>query len=57
MIKKVKKRDFSKIKKAFKIDDIDVNKILVCKESAYGTNKSCKYFIGIMTLMISDLYA
>ena len=28
--KKVKKRDFSKIKKAFKIDDTDVNKKLVC---------------------------
>ena len=30
--KKVKKRDFRKIKKAFKIDDRDVNKKLVCKK-------------------------
>ena len=35
--KKIKKQDFHKNKKAFKIDDIDVNKILVSKEEACGT--------------------
>ena len=29
-----------------KIDDIDVNKILVSKEEPYGTKNSFKYFIG-----------
>ena len=30
----------------FKIDEIDVDKILVSKKEPYGTNKSIKYFIG-----------
>ena len=29
-----------------KIDDTDVNKILVSKEEPYGTKNSFKYFIG-----------
>ena len=33
-------------KKVAKIDDIDVNKILVSKEEPYGTKSSFKYFIG-----------
>ena len=44
--KKIKKRDFYKSKKASQIDDIDVNKISVPKEEAYGTNRPFKYFIG-----------
>ena len=44
--KKIKKSDFYKTKKVVKIDDIDVNKILVSKEELYGTNNSFKYFIG-----------
>ena len=44
--KKIKKSDFYKNKKAFKIDDIDVNKILVSKEEPYGAKNSFKYFIG-----------
>ena len=43
--KKIKKSDFCKNKKAFQIDHIDVNKILVSKKEPYGTNKSIKYFI------------
>ena len=31
--------------KAFKIDDTDVDKILVSKREPYGTNKSIKYFV------------
>ena len=44
--KKSKKAIFTKNKKVTKIDDIDVNKILVYKEELYGTKNSFKYFIG-----------
>ena len=46
--KKIKKVAFCfyKNKKATKIDDTDVNKILVSKEEPYGTKYSFKYFIG-----------
>ena len=37
---------FYKNKKLFNIRDIDVNKILVSKEEAYGTKNYVKYFIG-----------
>ena len=43
--KKIKTSDFYKNKKVIKIDDIDVNKILVSKEKPYGTKSSFKYFI------------
>ena len=44
--KKIQKSDFYKNKKVVKIDDIDVNKILVSKEESYGSKDSFKYFIG-----------
>ena len=44
--KKIKNSDFYKNKKINRIDDIDVNKILVSKKEPYGTKKSFKYFIG-----------
>ena len=44
--KKIKKNDFYKNKKAFQIDNIDVNKILVSKKKSYGTKNALKYFIG-----------
>ena len=44
--KKIKKSDFYKNKKVARINDIDVNKILVSKEEPYGTKNSFKYFIG-----------
>ena len=44
--KKIKKSDFYKNKELTKIDDIDVNKILVSKEEPYGTKNSFKYLIG-----------
>ena len=44
--KKIKKIDFSKNKKAFQIDDIDINKILVSKKELYGTKNALKYIIG-----------
>ena len=40
------KKDFCKNKKAFHIDDIDVNKILLSKKEPYGTKNLFKYFIG-----------
>ena len=44
--KKNKKSDFYKNKKINKIDDINVNNILVSKKEPYGTKNSFKYFIG-----------
>ena len=44
--KKIQKSDFYKNKKVIKIDDINVNKILVSKEEPYGLKNSFKYFIG-----------
>ena len=44
--KKTKKSDFYKSKKVAKIDDVDVNKILVSKEEPYGTKNSFKFFTG-----------
>ena len=44
--KKIKKSDFYKNKKINKIDDINVDNILVSKKEAYGTKNSFKYFIG-----------
>ena len=35
--KKIKKSDFYKNKKITKIDNIDLNKILVSKKQSYGT--------------------
>ena len=44
--KKIKKNNFYKNKKVFKVDEIDVDKMLVSKREPYGTNESIKYFIG-----------
>ena len=44
--KEILKSGFYKNKKVIKIDDIDVNKILISKEELYGTKNSFKYFIG-----------
>ena len=44
--KKIKKCNFHKNNKLFKIDDIDVDKILVTKKESCDTNTSFKYFIG-----------
>ena len=45
MTKKIEKSDFYKNKKINKIDDINVNNILVSKKEPYGTKNSFKYFI------------
>ena len=45
--KNIKKSDFyNNKKKIFKIDDIDVNKILASRKEQYGKYNSFKYFIG-----------
>ena len=44
--KKINKSNFYKDKKLFKIEDIDINNILVSKKESYGTKNSHKYFIG-----------
>ena len=44
--KKIKKSNFYKNKKAFQIDNINVNKILVSKKEPYGTKNVLKHFIG-----------
>ena len=44
--KKIRKSDFCKNKKLNRIDDIDVNKILVSKKESYDNKNSLKYFIG-----------
>ena len=53
--KKIKRSNFYKNTKAFKIDEIDVNNILVSKEEAYRSNKSIKYFIGYNDKVIRPL--
>ena len=44
--KQINKINFLKNEKLFKIEDIDINKILVSKKESYGTKNSLKYFIG-----------
>ena len=44
--KKIRKSDFYKNKKINKIDDINVNNMLVSKKEPCGTKNSFKYFIG-----------
>ena len=42
-------------KKIFNLDDIDVNKILVCKKEQHGKYNSFKYFIGFNDNVIRPL--
>ena len=44
--KKIRKSDFYKNKKINRIDNIDVNNILVSKKESYDNKNSLKYFIG-----------
>ena len=44
--KNIKKSNFYKNKKLFRIEDIDVNEIFVSKKESYGTKNAIKYFIG-----------
>ena len=44
--KKARKSKFYKNKKIHRIEDIDINYVLVSKKEQYGTKSSFKYFIG-----------
>ena len=55
--KKVKKRDFYKNKKVIKIENIDVNKILLFKEEPLGKTNYLNILLDIMMMMLSDHYA
>ena len=44
--KKIRNSDFYKNKKLNRIDDIDVNNVVVSKKESYGNNNSLKHFIG-----------
>ena len=48
--------DDKKFKKVTRIDDVDVNKILVSKKEPYGTKNVLKYFIGYMIMILLDHY-
>ena len=53
---KIKKSGFYKNKRAFQIDNIDVNKILVLKKEPYGRKNSLKYFFGYNDDVIRPLF-
>ena len=53
--KKIKKSDFYKNKKAFQIDNIDVNKILVSEKEPYDTKNALNTLSDIM-IMLLDHY-
>ena len=44
--KNIKKSDFLKNKKLFKVEDIDTNKIFVSTKESYGMKNATKYLIG-----------
>ena len=48
--KKIKKSDFYKNKKINKIDDINLNNILVSKKEPYSTKNLFKYFENLMKI-------
>ena len=52
----INKSNFYENKKLLKIDDIDINKILVSKRGPYGTKKSFKSFIGYHDNDMRPLY-
>ena len=52
--KKIKKIDFYKNKKVAKIDDIDVNKILISKEEPYGTNIHLNTLLDTMIIILLE---
>ena len=54
--KKIKKCDFYKNKKVTKINDINVNKILVSKKEPYGTKNHLNALLDIMIMMLLDHY-
>ena len=54
--KKINKSNFYKKNKLFKIDNIDVNKILVSKRESYGKKNHLNTLLDIMMMMSLDHY-
>ena len=54
--KKIRKSEFYKYKKVFKIDDIDVNKILVNKKSEMAQRMHLNTLSDIMIMILLDHY-
>ena len=55
--KRINISNFYENKKIFKIDGIDVNKILVPKKQPYGTKSQLNTLLGMMIIMLLDHYA
>ena len=53
----IRKSDFHKNKKAFQIDDVDVNKLLVSKKESYDTKMYLNTLLDIMINVLLDRYA
>ena len=54
---KILKSDFYKNKKVFKIDNINVNKILVSKEEPYATKIYSNTLLDTMIIILLNHYA
>ena len=54
--KKIRKSEFYKYKKVFKIDDIDVNKILVSKKTQMAQRMHLNTLSDIMIMILLDHY-
>ena len=54
--KKISKSIFYKIKTLFKIDDIDINKMLVSKREPYGGKAHLNTLLCMMIMMTLDHY-
>ena len=54
--KKINKSNFYKNKKPFKIEDIDINNILVSKKESYGKKTLLNTLLDIMMMMSLDHY-
>ena len=52
---KINRSNFYKTKKLFKIDDIDINKILVSKKESYGKKIHLNTTLDIMMMMMMSL--
>ena len=51
-----KKRLYNKNKKIFNIDDVDVNKTLVCKKEQYGKYNLSNILLDIMIMVLLHHY-
>ena len=54
--KKINKSNFYKNKKLFRIDDVDINKMLVSKREPYVKKAHLSTLLGMMIMIILDHY-